>query len=130
MDELIARVTSAVGLDEGIARQAIGVVLRFLDKEGPSAEVSQLLAKIPGAQEAMAAAPQGGGGLMGALGGLMGGGGGGGLMGLAGQLQGLGLDMGEIQGLGKELFAFGREHAGEDVMGQIAAAIPGLSQFS
>jgi hypothetical protein len=129
MDELIARVTAAAGLDEGMARQAIGVVLGFLNKEGPSAEVGQLLAQIPGAQEAMAAAPQASGGLMGALGGLMGGGGGG-LMGLAGQLQGLGLDMSQIQGLGKELFAFGREHVGEDTMGQIAGAIPGLSQFS
>jgi hypothetical protein len=54
---------------------------------------------------------------------------GGGIMGLAGQLQGFGLGMGQIQTLGKELFAYGREVAGEDTMGAIAGAIPGLSQF-
>ena len=37
--------------------------------------------------------------------------------------------MGEMQSVGKELFAFAREKAGEDAVGQIAGAIPGLSQF-
>ena len=63
------------------------------------------------------------------MGGLMGMMGGGGLMGLAGKLTGLGLGMGEMQAVGKELFAAGREQAGEDVMGQIAGSIPGLGQF-
>ena len=63
------------------------------------------------------------------MGGLMGMMGGGGLMGLAGKLTGLGLGMGEMQAVGKELFAAGREQAGEDVMGQIAGSIPGLVQF-
>jgi predicted lipid-binding transport protein (Tim44 family) len=128
MEDLIARVTAATGLDAGTAQKAIGAVLGFLQKEGPPAEVGQLLEKIPGGEEAMAAAAAdggGGGGLMGALGGLMGGG----IMGLAGQLQGFGLGMGQIQTLGKELFAYGREVAGEDTMGAIAGAIPGLSQF-
>jgi hypothetical protein len=127
MDELIARITSAIGVDAGLAQTAVATVLGFLNKEAP-AQTSELLAMIPGAQEAIASLPAaGGGGLMGALGGLMGGGGG--IMALAGQLQGLGLGMGEMQGLGKELFAYGREVAGEDVMGQIVAAVPGLGQF-
>ena len=125
MDELIGRITQSLGVDAGGAHQAIGLILNFLKKEGPQAEVDQLLNNIPGSEEAIATAPQGGGGLMGAFGGMMGGG----LMGLAGQLQGLGLGMGEIQGLGKELFAYGKEVVGEDTMGQIAGAIPGLDQF-
>jgi hypothetical protein len=35
--------------------------------------------------------------------------------------------MGQMQPLGRELFAYGREKAGEDVMGPIVGSIPGLS---
>jgi hypothetical protein len=41
----------------------------------------------------------------------------------------LGLDMGQISTIGKEVFAYAREVAGDEVVGEIAAAIPGLSQY-
>jgi hypothetical protein len=63
------------------------------------------------------------------MGGLMGMMGGGGIMGLGQQLMGAGLSMGQMGDLGKELFAYGREKAGEDAMGAIVGAIPGLGQF-
>lgn len=132
MSDLIAQVTSAAGIDAETAQKAIGTVLGFLQKEGPSDAVGQLMGAIPGAED-MVAQAQGessGGGLLGAVGGLLGGGGAGGLMALAGQLQGLGLGMGQMQDVGKTLFAHGRELVGEDVMGQIAGSVPGLSQFS
>lgn len=130
MEELIQRVAQAAGIDASVAQTAIGHILAFLRKEGPEGPVSEVFSKIPGAAEAAAAADAGGGGgggLMGALGGLMGGGGG--LMGLAGKLTGAGLGMGEMQSVGKEVFAYAREKAGEDTVGQIAGAIPGLGQF-
>ncbi len=126
MEELIARITAAAGIDQGLATKAIGMILNFLKKEGPPAEVSELIAQLPGADAAMAAA-QGGGGLMGGLAGMMPGGGG--VMGLGAQMMGAGLSMGQIQTVSKEMFAFGREKAGEDAMGAIVGAIPGLSQF-
>jgi hypothetical protein len=126
MEELVARISAAAGLDAGMATKAIGMILNFLNKEGPAAEVSQLIGALPGAAEAMAAA-QGGGGLMGGLAGMMPGGGG--VMGLGAQMMGAGLSMGQIQTVGKEMFAYGREQAGEDAMGAIVGAIPGLSQF-
>jgi hypothetical protein len=55
--------------------------------------------------------------------------GGGGLMALGGDLMNLGLGMDQIQTIGKEVFAHARAAAGDDVMGEISAAIPGLSQF-
>jgi hypothetical protein len=129
LDELISRVTQSAGIDAGVAQQAVGQILSFLKKEGPAGPVAEVFGKIPGADEAAAAADgsAGGGGMMGAIGGMMGGGGG--LMGLAGKLTGLGLGMGEMQTVGKEVFAFAREKAGEDAVGQIAGAIPGMSQF-
>ena len=127
MEELISRITAASGLDESLARKAIGIILAFLQKEGPAAEISQLMAALPGAQELADAEGGAKGGLMGAIGGMMGSGGG--VMALGGQLMGAGLSMGQIQSVSKEMFAVGREQAGEDTMGAIVGAIPGLGQF-
>jgi hypothetical protein len=126
MEELIARVTQKTGLEQATARKAIGIILAYLQKEGPQAEVNQLIAALPGAQEAIEESKAGGngGGLMGMMGSM-----GGGVMALGGQLMGVGVSMGQMQPLGKELFAYGREKAGEDVMGPIVGSIPGLSQF-
>jgi hypothetical protein len=128
MQDLINRVVTNVGLDAALAEKAIGMILAFLKKEGPEAEIGQLMAAMPGA-EALAAANapgEGGGGLMGGLMSMMGGGG---VMALGQQLMGAGIGMGQIQGLSKEVFAYGQEKAGEDVMGAIVGAIPGLGQF-
>lgn len=129
MEELISRVAAAAGIDAELASKAVGIILAFLQKEGPQAEIGQLMAALPGAQELAASASGGGngGGLMGMVGGLMGGGGG--VMALGGQLMGAGLSMGQIQSVSKEMFAVGREKAGEDAMGAIVGAIPGLGQF-
>ena len=126
MDELIGRITERTGLDASTAQKAIGIILAFPQKEGPPAEVGQLLAAMPGAEQAVAQSGDGGpgatgGGFMGMLGG--------GVMALGTQLMGAGVAMGQMQPLGRELFAYGREKAGEDVMGPIVGSIPGLNQF-
>lgn len=126
MEELITRVAAAAGLNEELARKAVGIILAFLQKEGPAAEIGQLMAALPGAQELADAEGGAKGGMLGAIGGLMGGGG---VMALGGQLMGAGLSMGQIQSVSKEMFAVGREKAGEDAMGAIVGAIPGLGQF-
>ena len=124
MEELIARITAATGLDAGLAEKAVGMILGFLAKEGPADEVNRLLSAMPGAEVAIAnSGESAAGGLMGMLGG------GGGVMALGTKLMAAGVGMGQMQTLGKELFAFGREKAGEDVMGAIVAEVPGLGQF-
>lgn len=125
MDELIARVSTAIGVDAQVARSAIGEVLAFLHKELPDGPVSEFLDKVAGSREMVdeaAAAASGGGGL---LGGLLNSG----LMGLATKLNGLGLDMGQIQKLGHEIFGYAESVVGKEKVQQIAASIPGLSQF-
>ena len=120
MDELIARLTQTAGIDAATARSAIGIILNFLRKEAPAEHVDKAVASIPGADEAAAEQQPGvpgsgmAAGAMAGLGGLMGGAGG--LMALAGQLTGAGLSMGQMQAVGKELFAYVREKAGEDVV--------------
>ena len=115
MQDLIERVASAAGIDAATAEKSVGMILAFLKNEAPAAEMGQLLQAIPGADDAAAA--------------HAGGGAGGGIMGLAGQLTGAGLGMSEMQAVGKELFAYGREKAGEDTVGAIAGSVPGLGQF-
>ncbi|MFR0656759.1 DUF2267 domain-containing protein, partial [Pantoea sp. SIMBA_079] len=71
MEELIARITSKVGIDAATAEKAVGMILAFLQKEGPEAEVQKLLAAFPGAEEAISQV-KGGGFLSGLMGGVMG----------------------------------------------------------
>ena len=121
MDELIARLVDKVGVDKVAAEKSIGIILDFLVKEGPPDKVQALVDKLPGAQaliEAQQAGDTGGG--MFAMGGVMGAG---------TKMMGAGLSMGQVQGVAKEVLAFIREKAGEDAVGEIVGAIPGLSQF-
>ncbi len=126
MEELISRITQSTGLDAAVVEKAVGLILAFLAKEGPQEEVNRLFDAMPGAQQAVATSgdggpDEGGGGLMGAMGG--------GVMALGSKLMAAGVPMGQMQPLGRELFAYGREKAGEDVMGPIVGGVPGLSQF-
>ena len=128
MDELIARITQATGLEASTAQRAAALCLAFLHKNGPPEEVEKLMAAIPGARDVVQNTAETGPGALG--GGLLGMVGmGGGVMELGQKLMGAGVGMGQMQTLGRELFAYGREKAGEDVMGAIVGSIPGLSQF-
>ena len=131
MEELIARLSAATGISADVATQATGMILAFLEKEGPATEVATLVDSLPGGRDAVNAAmnaESSSGGLMGMLGGLMGHMGGG-IAGLGGQLMGVGLDLGQMQTLGKELFAYAAEKAGPEVVGKIVSEVPGLGQF-
>lgn len=135
MEELISRITSMLGIDESLANKAVGIILNLLKSAGPEDKVSQLLEAIPGASELLESAGEssggGLGGLMGSLGGMMGGSMGGamGAMSALSELKEAGLSTDQMQGLGKEVLGFAREKVGEDTVGEIVSAIPGLDQF-
>ncbi|GGB08644.1 hypothetical protein GCM10011491_40860 [Brucella endophytica] len=122
MDELIARISSNVGIDPATATKAVGLILAFLEKEGPADKVSALIDAIPGAREAVAAAQAEGGG--GFLSSMMGG-----VMGLGSQLMGMGLGMSEISGVSKQTIGYAREKAGAGPVDDVVNSIPGLGQF-
>ncbi len=121
MDELVGRLATEAGIDRAVAEKAVGIVLGFLRREGPSSRVEALIEQIPGA-EAVIAASDSSTGLMRLMGG--------GLMAVGTRLMGLGLGMGDIQQIARELFRFGRDKIGADQMGEIIAGTPGLSQFA
>ena len=122
MDELIARTVAATGLDTETATKAVGLVLAFLDKEGPTEEVGEIVAAVPGAADLIATSRQSSGGTFAMLPG-------GGLMQLAGELTGLGLGMDQMRAVGHEIFGFAREKVGDDKVGAVVGAIPGLAGF-
>ena len=112
--ELVAE----LGIDRQVAEQAVGIILAFLIKEAPADKIKPLIDAMPGAAEAAAAAPKAGAFSMG------------GIMGVGTQLMGLGLGMGEVQGVARTLLAFAREKVGADQVDEMVGAIPGLSQFA
>src|SRR3984957_7828560 len=108
MDELIGQLTVKAGIDNVVAEKTVGIMLGFLRNEGPSDKVQSLIDRIPGAEAAIAASGTGDG-----LGRLMGGG----LRARGPELMGLGLGIGEIQSIARELFKCGRDKIGADQMG-------------
>ena len=120
MDELVQRLVANVGVDRAVAEKAVGIILAFLINDGPADKVQALMDKLPGAEAAAQSAAHSSGG----LGGLMGG-----VMGVGTKLMSAGLGMGQIQSVTREIISYAREKAGEDVVGEIVGAIPGLGQF-
>lgn len=129
MEEIIRRIAAAAGINEDLAREAVGIILNFLNRDGPQDKVSQLLDALPGARDLVAGtdAP---GGLLGGLASKLGGslGGGMGAMAALNELTSAGLDMGQVQTVTRELVGIAREKAGADVVDQVVDAIPGLGQ--
>lgn len=121
MEELVDQVVGNVGIDRPVAERAVGIILDFLSAEGPADAVQALLGRLPGAAEAIASArAEGGGGPLAGAGGIMG---------VGSRLMSAGLNMGEIQGVTRELIAYARDKAGDHDVNAIIEAIPGLSQF-
>lgn len=121
MAELVDRIATRAGIDRAVAEKAAGIVLNFLAKEGPADKVSALLARLPDSEQLLQAArASNGGGLFSGMGGIMG---------VGTQLMGAGLDMTQIQTITRELMTYCREQGAGDTLTEIAAGIPGLSQF-
>jgi hypothetical protein len=115
MDELIARLVANVGVEREPAEKAVGIIFEFLSSEGPPDKVQALMDKVPGAEQLMKA-QEGGFGM-------------GGIMGAGTKMMAAGLSMGQVQGVTREVIAYAREKAGDEAIGEIVGAIPGLGQF-
>lgn|SRR5262249_18149754 len=121
MDELIGRLTANCGVDQQVAEKSIGIILDFLHKEGPADKVQELIDKLPGGAALAAQASEGqSSGRMFSMGGIMG---------AANRLMSAGLSMGQVQCVTREVVAYARDKAGEDTVGEVVGAIPGLGQF-
>jgi hypothetical protein len=119
MDELIGRLVDNVGVDRSAAEKSVGIILDFLRKEGPPEKVQALIDRLPGAEALLATHSEGVGGMFPM----------GGIMGAGTKMMAAGLSMGQVQGVTREIISYAREKIGDDAVGEIVGAIPGLSQF-
>lgn len=124
MNELTNRIASAAGIDEDLATKAVGIILNFLNKEGPEGPMQTIMAAIPDGQSFLDQTGDEGGGL---LGGLMGGMG---AMGALNELTSAGLDMSQVQSVTSELVGYAKDKVGAEPVDEVINSIPGLSQFA
>ena len=119
MDDLIGRVVASTGVARPAAEKAVGIILQFVLKEGPTEKVRALIERMPGADVAMLASNPSSRspGMFGAV------------SGVGTRMMEAGLSMSQIQAAALETIGFARETAGEDAVGEIVGAIPGLGQF-
>ncbi len=130
MNEIVDQIAARVGIPAEVAEKALGMMLGFLQREAADGPVAKMIEAIPGASDLVAqyngAGESGGGGLLGSIMGALGGGG---IMALGQQLMSEGLGMGEITSLAKETLSIAEQHAGKEVVDEVVASVPGLSQF-
>ena len=119
--KISGRIAANLGIEQPVAERAVGIILDFLATEGPPDTVQRFIARVPGAAAAIEEARAADGGAT--ADGI------GGIMGVGSRLMAAGLDIGEIQGVARELISYAREHAGQEDVDGIITAIPGLSQF-
>jgi len=100
MDELSGRLVTD-------RSAAVGAILNA--REGPADKIKLVPARLPNAEAPMQKAASDGRGMGGAI--------------------GAGLSIGQVQGDARQFITYARGRVGEDVLGEIAGAIPGLSQF-
>lgn len=130
MNEIVGRVAKAVGIDEALAEKAVKIILELVRDYGPEDKVAQMFAKLPGADGILDSLGKAqGGGMLAGLGNLGGLGGAMGAMGALNKMTEAGLSMSQVQAVGKEVLAYSRENAGEELVGEVVGAIPGLDQF-
>ena len=130
MNEVVSQIAEKAGISPELAEKAIGMILGFLQREAADGPIARMIEAIPGASDLVAQYNGEGAGGGGLLGGLMSAIGGGGIMGLGQQLMSQGLGMSEISTLAKETISVARQHAGDEVVDQVIASVPGLSQFA
>jgi len=119
MEELVGRLVANVGVERGAAEKAVAIILDFLRKEGPTDKVQSLIDRLPGAEALLTQHSEGVGGIFPM----------GGIMGAGTKMMAAGLSMSQVQGVTRETIAYAREKIGDDAVGEIVGAIPGLSQF-
>lgn len=135
IQSMIASVSGQAGIEPAAAETAVGTILSILSHEAPAGQVGQLFGMIDGASglaqqyDVLTAPAQPGGGLLGAvtgvLGGFMGGRIGALIAGIE-QLRATGLSAGQIEQAGQTLLAETKAGGGGTLMHEMVGAVPGL----
>jgi hypothetical protein len=128
MQDLIAKIMTATGLDEARSEKAVGILLNLVATQGNKPKVAELFEKMQGAAELVAAHGgdgAGGAGFMGILaGGMMGG-----PLAMITKLQAIGLNVNQIKQVGTLTLDHAKESAGIETVREAASNIPGLNSY-
>lgn len=126
MNELVQQLVSAIGVNEEQAQGGAGLLLNLVKDKLSSDDFSKVAEAIPGVEGLLEAAPEGGGGLLGAITNMIPGLGGGALGDLAGLASGfskLGLDADMVAKFAPLVIGFIQEQGGEGVAGLVKKAL-------
>ena len=129
MQDFIQQAMGALGTSQATTSAATGGLLGYLQKNGPTPEVEQLLDALPGARSLLASEKPSGGGLMGTLGSAASALGvkSGGAAGLIGALQMAGLGADHAPRFVALFLEYAKAKAGPDLVNRILGAVPGLT---
>jgi hypothetical protein len=119
--ELIDQLTKNLGVNETQAQGGAGLLFKLAQGKLGSADFSKVSAAVPEIDKLISAAPASGGGMLGALGKMLGGGGG--LAGLAGGFSKLGLDKGMIGKFVPIILSFVQSKGGDGAKGLLEKAL-------
>lgn len=124
--DIVKFVADKLGIEQSQARGALGLLLKLAQSRLGDEKFGQLCQFVPGAEEIMAAAPDTGGGIMGAIGGLASAMGAGDSVGqmaeMSGGLSKLGLKPGDAGGLIQAVGDFFRQSGNEEAQSLIQEA--------
>ena len=134
MQDFIQDVAGKLGVSTDAATTATGGLLGLLKENGDSADVSEMLGKIPGADDLIqsAAGGGGGGGLLGGIGGALSGalgGGGGNALGALDALTKGGLSMDKLGSFLTMFKQYVQPMLGDDLLKRLLGSVPGLSKI-
>lgn len=133
LDDLIAMITDQLGVETGQARRGAGVLFALFERFGDNEVVRELLARIPGAvtlaADERATVESGGGGLMGAIGDLMGGNADA-VTDALGAIQSTGFSLDQARDLISTVTRFARENLDADLIERVTESIPWLRDFT
>mgnify|MGYP000895688174 CR=1 FL=1 len=122
MQELINGIVAKSGIPREKVEEALGVIFNLIKTQGNSAKVAELFVMLPGVEELVRRQS-------GSLTGLLAGGMMGGPLAAITKLQALGLSTEQMREVGSAALAHARAKAGDDLVRQCAANIPGISGF-
>ncbi|SNY92748.1 hypothetical protein SAMN04515647_3018 [Cohaesibacter sp. ES.047] len=127
MDQIIARIASAAGISEELAKQAVEIILNFLAKEGPQDKVQMIVDALGANQLVDTSSADVGGGLLGGMLGSMGGMGS--AMAALNELTSAGLSMGEVKTVAREMIDVAKENTDEQAVDDVINSVPALNQI-
>lgn len=122
MQELINGIVAKSDIPREKVEEALGVIFNLIKTQGNSAKVAELFVMLPGVEELVRRQS-------GSLTGLLAGGMMGGPLAAITKLQALGLSTEQMREVGSAALAHARAKAGDDLVRQCAANIPGISGF-